>query len=115
MTLLIDATRPDGLVRLTLRRGNFFLTHNFHCERNLSENLIAEIRQFFQKQKIEISALKKIAVASGPTPFSRIRTAVATANALNYALMTKQRLIKSKYGSAPNISRPKRGVDKFFR
>jgi tRNA A37 threonylcarbamoyladenosine modification protein TsaB len=65
--------------------GKSIVWHKFNS-RNLSEQLLAEIKKFCKKQKIGLSQLKKIAVVAGPGLFSRIRTAVATANALGFGL-----------------------------
>ncbi len=42
--------------------------------------------KFLKKQKIKLTELQKIAVITGPGQFSKIRTAVASANALAYGL-----------------------------
>ncbi len=59
--------------------------HKFGAE-NLSEQLLPEIKKFCSKQKVALIDLKKIAVVTGPGSFSRIRTGIATANALAYSL-----------------------------
>ena len=103
MILSIDASDPE-IVRLTLINGKKNLAHIFHCERNISEQLIPEIQKFFQKQKIKLSELKKIQTQPGPGHFSRLRTILATANALNYGLWTGQRVLVAHYDQAPNIT-----------
>jgi len=59
--------------------------HRF-ASRNLSEELLPQIKKFCKAQKVELKNLEKIAVVVGPGGFSRIRTAVSTANALALGL-----------------------------
>lgn len=84
MMLFIDA-HDAQVVNLILISGDFFAEHHFAGE-NLSEQLITEIKKFLAKQNIKMADLKKIGVVVGPGHFSKIRTAVATANALAYGL-----------------------------
>jgi len=123
MLLFIDATNPET-VRLALVSKNSVTQHHFNNE-NLSERLILEVQKFCKKEKIRLSDLTKLAVVIGPGYFSKIRTAVATANALAYGLKipvigikSGQKLVWSKilggkshlmvrpfYGKQPNITR----------
>jgi len=107
MKLLIDTTNPD-LVNLILEEGKKKTTHIFQTDHNLSEKLVPEIKKFLAKQKVRLNQLEKIAVPTSIGHFSRIRTAVATANALSYALKLKQKIIQPVYSNQPNISAPKR-------
>lgn len=54
--------------------------------RQLSESLIKAIKKFCKKQQVRLEQIDKLAVVVGPGRFSRIRTAVATANALAFVL-----------------------------
>lgn len=83
MLLFID-TSDEEAVKLALIDKNI-VWHKFSSY-NLSEDLILEIKKFFQKQKTNFEDLSKVAVVTGPGSFSKIRTAVATANALAFAL-----------------------------
>jgi len=94
----------------------------------LSESLLPEINKLLKKNKITLRQIHKIAVAVGPGHFSRIRTAVATANALGFALGVSIVSIKNSkevdfekletqrgfetavpfYGKAPNITKPRK-------
>jgi tRNA A37 threonylcarbamoyladenosine modification protein TsaB len=106
MVLFIDSSDRE-MVRLDLARDKTRVTHIFQTDHNLSEKLIPEIKKFLQKQKVKLNQIKKIEVMAGPGPFSRIRTAVATANALAYALQLKQKMVQPVYDRQPNITRSK--------
>lgn len=130
MLLFIDTTNPQT-VGLALVIKNSAVEHHFASE-NLSERLILEIRKFCKKEKIQLSQLTKLAVATGPGHFSKIRTAVATANALAYGLgipvigirsgqklvwpkilgQKGQLMVRPFYGKQPNITKP---LDKFWQ
>jgi tRNA threonylcarbamoyl adenosine modification protein YeaZ len=51
-----------------------------------SELLLKTIKEFLEKNRLEMSALQNIFVVNGPGGFSATRIGVATANALGYAL-----------------------------
>lgn len=126
MLLLIDTTDREE-VRLALVDKQIS-SHNFKTT-SLSEALLPEIKKFFKKQKISFEQLTKIAVVVGMGGFSRIRTAVATANALAFSLnilvtavekskfphdlkklvaSRGQKMIAPKYSAQPNITLPKK-------
>ena len=122
MLLFID-TSDQQIVRLALINEGV-IKHQFQTQQ-LSESLIVEIKKFCQKQKIKLNQIKKIAVVVGPGGFSRIRTAVATANALAFGLnipviglklvniptdlkklkiLKGEKLVKPMYDHGPNIT-----------
>jgi tRNA A37 threonylcarbamoyladenosine modification protein TsaB len=103
MKLLIDTTDPEK-VTLTLTSDHKTIIHVFQTDRNLSEKLIPEIEKFLSKQKVKLSDLRQIEAAGGAGHFSRIRTALATANALAYGLNIKQPILKAVYSGEPNIT-----------
>ncbi len=103
MKLLIDTTNPE-FASLTLSGGEKPIAHIFKTDRNLSEKLIPEIQKFLSKQKIKLTDLKQIDAAGGEGHFSRIRTAIATANALAYGLDINQPILKAAYSAEPNIT-----------
>ncbi|HTL39774.1 MAG TPA: hypothetical protein VL306_03105 [Methylomirabilota bacterium] len=106
MILSIDVSDPK-IVKLNLLAQHKIFSHFFECEKNLSEKLALEIEKFLKKEKFKFNSLKKIEVASSHGHFSRIRTAVSTANALNFGLGLKQKLILPSYDKAPNITMAK--------
>ncbi len=103
MRLLIDTISTDR-VTLTLSGKSKPVTHTFRTDHNLSENLVPEIRKFLAKQKIKLAHLQGVGVVTGDGHFSRLRTAVATANALAFGLELKQALFKPRYSGQPNIT-----------
>ncbi|MEJ0021613.1 MAG: tRNA (adenosine(37)-N6)-threonylcarbamoyltransferase complex dimerization subunit type 1 TsaB [Candidatus Doudnabacteria bacterium] len=127
MLLFIDTTDQDS-AKLTLISNSKTIDHIFKVSHNLSEVLIGQIQTFLKKQKIKFADLDKIAVVTGPGHFSKIRTAVAAANALAYGLgipvvsisaglkidwqqLAKQkgkRMTQPQYGREPNITLPKK-------
>lgn len=129
MILVIDGL-DNLIVKLGLFNGETLLTHNFEAERNLSERLSVEIGKFLKKNKTKFSDLTQLAVTVGPGHFSRIRSCVATANALAYAQgveilslkrdwkindLTKvsQKQVKPIYDRPPNITQSKSRLTKF--
>ena len=95
---------------------------------DLSKNLLPEIKKFLAKQKVFLKNIKTIAVVVGPGGFSKIRTAVATANALAFGLnievlglpkakvpadlkdllkfKSKKKMTAPIYDREPNITKP---------
>ena len=114
MILSIDASDLKT-IKLDLILGEKIFTHTFDANYDLSERLTGEIEKFLSKQKIKLGSIKKIAVSAGPGHFSRIRTVVATANALAFGLNIKvvpiqslkekgKNMILPIYDKAPNIT-----------
>src|SRR3989338_10718717 len=106
MILSIDSS-DNQITKLSLVSPKKIFTHQFESAGSLSEQLTEEITSFLKKNKISIRQIKKITVHEGPGPFSRIRTDIATANALIFSLNLKQKLIKPRYEKAPNITFPR--------
>lgn len=125
MILFLDTSDPKT-TRLGLL-GKKIREHYFESEKKQSEILLPEIVKFLKKDKIALRQISKLAVVTGPGHFSRIRTGVATVNALAFALnlpvvsirknasTNLHQLAKLKtvrfavpfYGKAPNITKPK--------
>ncbi len=127
MILAIDASNREE-AKLGLLSENQAFWHKFRVEYDFSQKLPIEIEKFLKKRKITLKTLKKLAISAGPGPFSHIRTAVASANALALALnipilpvigvnpdfsWTSLQKIKSQknvtpfYEREPNITLPK--------
>lgn len=125
MILFIDTS--DEEARLALIDGTKIASRKF-VSRRISENLLPNIQNLLKKNKADFKHLKKIAVVTGPGPFSRIRTAVVTSNVLAYALDVPVTGIRSSevpadltildkfkttkqvlpfYQKPPNITKPK--------
>lgn len=102
MILFIDVSNPEVTLALIdqvmIRRLKF-------ASQRLSESLLSAVEKFLRKNKLKIVDLKKIAVVTGPGPFSRMRTAVATANALAYALNIPVVGIISPLGTSDSLPR----------
>lgn len=105
MILHIDTTE-HGKVKLSLKGARLVAHASKECEK-LSEELLIFLRQFLRKHKIKLSDLKKISVNHGPGGFSAVRTGVAAANALNFALGLSQKIVLPKYDRKPHITNPK--------
>jgi tRNA threonylcarbamoyl adenosine modification protein YeaZ len=106
--------------------GKEIVWHKFAAH-DLSERLLPEIRKFCKRQKIALNQIDKIAVVEGPGSFSKIRTGVATANALALGLGLEvvpikanvpvdlrllvskrgQKLAKPYYAQKPSITLPR--------
>ncbi len=85
MILIIDASSREE-VKLGLLAKNKAFWHKFQVNYDFSQKLPLEIEKFLKKRKISLKTLEKLAISAGPGPFSHIRTAVASANALALAL-----------------------------
>ncbi len=85
-TLVIDTSDKEE-IRLSLEKeGRFLSSKKIRAIRSQSEKLLASIDQFLLKNKIKLSDLKEIKVASYGHSFTSLRIGVITANALGYAL-----------------------------
>jgi len=126
MLLFIDTSDYEKVSIALVEKQVIY--HHFKSH-NLSEELLVEIKKFLKKQKVELKQLQKIAVVVGSGGFSRIRTAVSTANALAFALkisitaiskdklptdliklelVKSQKMVKPVYDREPNITLPKK-------
>ena len=85
MILVIDVSSKQ-YAKLGLLSENQAFWHKFLADYNFSQKLPLEIAKFLKKQRIKPVNLQKIAVSGGNGPFSRTRSAVASANALAFAL-----------------------------
>ncbi len=86
ITLIIDTSYKEE-IKLSLEKDNQFLSSKkIKAVRSQSEKLLVSIDQFLLKNKIKISDLKEIKVASYGHSFTSLRIGVITANALGYAL-----------------------------
>lgn len=94
MILFIDTTDQES-ANLALISGSKTVHRVFKVNHNLSEILVPEIKKFLAGQKIRQTDLKKIGVVVGPGHFSKVRTAVAVANAMAYGLKIPVAGVKS--------------------
>ena len=122
MILYIDTTDND-VAEIGIRRAEKYRRQQIKG-RLQAEEFAALIESFVQKQGLQPTDIKKIAVRNGPGFFSRVRTGVVAANALAYALNLKvvpvkgeldwQSIMRAKgerqvapvYSSPPNITKP---------
>ncbi|MBI3952694.1 MAG: hypothetical protein HY336_01930 [Candidatus Doudnabacteria bacterium] len=126
--ILYLETSENEQVRLALIGPRKRVEISQHAIFDLSEKFPILIQKLLDKGKIKFSNLTAIAVVAGPGLFSRLRTAVVTANALAYALdlkiiplsspfdkldyykllkKPKFQQIEPRYGKAPNITKGK--------
>ncbi len=132
MMLLLDSTRRSELRVGLVARQVLTLTRRF--DHPASSQLLTLVDELLKKHRIVVKDVEAIIVASGPGPFSALRTACALANAMSFALripavgvrgeltmkqLAEQGMKKLKkaklgvsvapfYGKPPNITRPKR-------
>ena len=126
MMLFIDTSDYDEVKLGVINKSEIFI-HKFQS-RSLSEILLHQIKSFLKKQKTSLVEIKKIVVVIGPGGFSRIRSAVAVANALAFALkvpiaginkaevptdlsriasLSTKKMVEPRYGKQPNITMSK--------
>lgn len=132
MILLLDSTRRSELRVGLVARRVYTLTRRF--DHPASSQLLTLVDELLKKHRIAIKDVKAIVVASGPGPFSALRTACALANAMSFVLkipavgvrgeltmkqLAEQGMKKLKkaklgapvvpfYGKKPNITKPRR-------
>lgn len=99
MMLFLDTSVPE-YIKMALV-GQKIINTSFKSH-SASENLIPEIAKFLKKMKVTFKNINKIGVVVGPGHFSRVRTGVATANALGYALNLP--VVGIKQGVAENLT-----------
>ncbi|OGE88294.1 MAG: hypothetical protein A3J07_00680 [Candidatus Doudnabacteria bacterium RIFCSPLOWO2_02_FULL_49_13] len=107
MILSIDTQNPEA-VTLQLSQNSKVIAHSFKTDHNLSEVLVPEIKKFLSRHKVKLSQLKQITATTGEGHFSRLRTAVATANALAFALNLDQKTIAPSYSQPIKITPPRK-------
>lgn len=85
MFLFIDPTQIDKTTIILIDNGKIY-KRSWQSKLKQSETLLVEIKKFLKLKNRSWRDVSKIAVVTGPGPFSRIRTGVAMANALAFAL-----------------------------
>ena len=85
MYLLIDTTEHNK-ARLKLLQGGKISSLKKPLNRNLSEKLLFIVESFIKSKKSKFTDISGIAVTVGEGSFTGIRTGIATANSLGYAL-----------------------------
>lgn len=117
MNLLIDTTVSGQIFIALLDKSRKVVNVRKRKIDQVSENLLFEIAQLLKFKKVHLKDLSGILVNPGPGAFSSVRTGVATANALAYALGVpvacwpsgkNKGIVLPKYDKEPNITRPKK-------
>lgn len=117
MQLVIETTQKNHLILTLLNSHGKRAARLKKASFKFSECLLPEIKKFLKKHKVTKENLKKILVNPGPAPFSSIRTGVAIANALSYALGILvaewpsgkiKEMVLPKYEKEPNITKPQK-------
>lgn len=84
MILLLDSSRSSELRVGLIQKRLIVLKRRF--DRPASSQLLKLVDEVLRKQKVSVHDVRGIVVASGPGPFSALRTACALANAIGFAL-----------------------------
>lgn len=124
MELMIDTTQKDKIILAMVGNGfKPFPTGKEIKKRKvikatqISERLLVEIEKFLKAEGAKLSDLRKILVNPGPGGFSSVRSGVAAANALAYALNISvaeypggrvKEIVLPRYAKAPNITKPRK-------
>lgn len=85
MMLFLD-TSDSERTALYLLDKDFFKVEIIPSRRTQAEKIHSEIKKFIKKYRVPLKRLDRVGVVVGPGHFSRVRTGVATANALGFAL-----------------------------
>ena len=87
MILYINTVaRNEIIIALRSVKTKINIEKKIKADKNRSELLVPAIEAFLKKNKVKLTALKKIIVASYGGSFTSLRIGVITANALAYAL-----------------------------
>lgn len=124
MTLYINTIAHDEITIALKEGAKIVIQKKISASRQQAEKLLPAIDQLLKRQKVKLSALKKIIVANQGGSFTSLRIGVLTANALAYALKipveseskTKQKnkkfgvysIVEPLYTSEPNIGLAKK-------
>lgn len=128
--ILFIKTTDSNTAYLALIGDNFVAKSSVRASKGLSERLLPAILKLLRRQKKSLDKVSKVVVVSGPGSFTSLRTGVAVANALSYALgaplvgvqasrvptdLRKLRELKGLnlpvhpyYGRPPHLTRPKK-------
>ena len=85
-TLFINSDPVDDLLLALIKGDNILEVVAFDGQVGLNEQLLMQIDKLLNNHDIKKEQLKLIAVKTGGGTFSSLRTAIATANSLGYAL-----------------------------
>lgn len=108
MKLSIDNTTHQ-LIKLSLDTHTKEISYTSPRD----QDVLLEIQTFLNEQKVSLSELTAIQVATGPGRFTALRTSIAIAQSLAFALnipinnLPPGTSIEAIYGQAPNITQPK--------
>ncbi len=116
MNILIDATQRQGIIFSSGQRKKIYSVQ--------SEEFLFSFLDFLKKEKIDLQKIEALGVLTGQGSFTGQRIAAVMANALGQVLKIKLyqfklgekinwqqkpvKIIDPHYGSAPNITRPKK-------
>jgi tRNA threonylcarbamoyladenosine biosynthesis protein TsaB len=125
MILFIDTT--DSQKTSLSLKGKRLFRLVWNSKNNQEETIFRNLKKLMKKAKADFKELSKIAVVTGPGPFSRTRLGVVVANALALALDIKvvginklgvdtarlesetgERYVFPFYDREPNITIPKK-------
>ena len=122
MTLYINTASQAETIIALIDNNQPRVSKKFKFANRQAEKLLPAIDKLLKSNKLKLSDIKKIIVASHGGSFTSLRIGVVTANALGYALkvpviseesgkadkiFSKYSLIEPVYGSEPNIGKPK--------
>lgn len=130
MILAIRTDKPEAELYLLDDQGAVIAEHAWLADRQLSQNLLATLVRFLDKNGVKPEQLGGLAVFEGPGSFTGLRIGITVANTLAYSLSipvvatTGKNWLKAgahelktaqagsyatpHYGQAANISRPKK-------
>jgi tRNA threonylcarbamoyl adenosine modification protein YeaZ len=122
MTLYINTASQAETIIALIDKNQKRVSKKFKFANRQAEKLLPAIDKLLKANKLKLSGIKKIMVASHGGSFTSLRIGVVTANALGYALkvpviseesgkadkiFSKYSLIEPVYSSEPNIGKPK--------
>src|SRR5680860_1610917 len=122
MTLYINTASQAETIIALMNDNQKLVSKKFKFGRHQAEKLLPAIDKLLKANKLKLTKIKKIMVASHGGSFTSLRIGVVTANALGYALkvpvvseesgksdkiFSEYSLIEPVYSSEPNIGQAK--------
>ena len=82
----VSNTQEATLTLSEPKKNQTFAEHQWRVERDLAQNLLAQIVSLLESQNLQLSDLSGLGVFAGPASFTNLRVTHTIANTLAYSL-----------------------------
>lgn len=130
MILGIRTDKPEAELYLLSKDGSQIASDTWEANRQLSNDILVHIEALLDEAGVQKNNLTGLAVFKGPGSFTGLRIGISVANTIAYALNAPitgstgddwlgncvqllgsgkgDKLVLPEYGSAPNITKPRK-------